>query len=225
MSSINWIEIFALFLFNVWISISSSKWKRILGIVSFQCFDFNAFNRLEIMVVDVGVPADWVKVNVQRMVCIFVFFIQSLVCSHSTHRDLTSFNLVVLQKDCYEVYALVPGLLREEASNRDVIFSFFLQITNGFTTNSSNSFLTLKQVLIISAFTTNYKLTVCMDYQLVQALPSMIFFPSFYSYLFDPLLHCLDNRCVCSQTLQDVWLYLGNQSNRIILGVSLHSKR
>ncbi|KAK4437540.1 AT-rich interactive domain-containing protein 3 [Sesamum alatum] len=40
--------------------------------------------QLEIMVVDVGVPADWVKVNVQRM------------------------------KDCYEVYALVPGLLREE---------------------------------------------------------------------------------------------------------------
>ncbi|KAL6522471.1 AT-rich interactive domain-containing protein 3 [Orobanche minor] len=38
----------------------------------------------EIVVVDVGVPADWVKVNVQRM------------------------------KDCYEVYALVPGLLREE---------------------------------------------------------------------------------------------------------------
>ncbi|XP_041996288.1 AT-rich interactive domain-containing protein 6-like isoform X2 [Salvia splendens] len=41
-------------------------------------------SQLEIMVVDVGVPADWVKVNVQRM------------------------------KDCYEVYALVPGLLREE---------------------------------------------------------------------------------------------------------------
>ncbi|KAL3630002.1 AT-rich interactive domain-containing protein 3 [Castilleja foliolosa] len=38
----------------------------------------------EMMVVDVGVPADWVKVNVQKM------------------------------KDCYEVYALVPGLLREE---------------------------------------------------------------------------------------------------------------
>lgn len=35
---------------------------------SFKYFDFNAFNRLEIMVVDVGVPADWVKVNVQRMV-------------------------------------------------------------------------------------------------------------------------------------------------------------
>ncbi|XP_041014402.1 AT-rich interactive domain-containing protein 6-like [Juglans microcarpa x Juglans regia] len=39
---------------------------------------------LETMVVDVGPPADWVKINVQR------------------------FN------DCFEVYALVPGLLREE---------------------------------------------------------------------------------------------------------------
>ncbi|XP_073025622.1 AT-rich interactive domain-containing protein 6-like isoform X2 [Primulina eburnea] len=38
----------------------------------------------EMMVVDVGVPADWVKVNVQRT------------------------------KDCFEVYALVPGFLREE---------------------------------------------------------------------------------------------------------------
>ncbi|CAN4107268.1 unnamed protein product [Withania somnifera] len=39
---------------------------------------------LETMVVDVGPPADWVKINVQKT------------------------------KDCYEVYALVPGLLREE---------------------------------------------------------------------------------------------------------------
>ncbi|XP_073307712.1 AT-rich interactive domain-containing protein 6-like [Primulina huaijiensis] len=38
----------------------------------------------EMMVVDVGIPADWVKVNVQRT------------------------------KDCFEVYALVPGFLREE---------------------------------------------------------------------------------------------------------------
>ncbi|XP_010932124.1 AT-rich interactive domain-containing protein 5 isoform X1 [Elaeis guineensis] len=36
------------------------------------------------MVVDVGAPADWVKINVRRT------------------------------KDCFEVYALVPGLLREE---------------------------------------------------------------------------------------------------------------
>ncbi|PHU10780.1 AT-rich interactive domain-containing protein 5 [Capsicum chinense] len=39
---------------------------------------------LETMVVDIGPPADWVKINVQKT------------------------------KDCYEVYALVPGLLREE---------------------------------------------------------------------------------------------------------------
>ncbi|CAN4112646.1 unnamed protein product [Withania somnifera] len=40
---------------------------------------------LETMVVDIGPPADWVKINVQKT------------------------------KDCYEVYALVPGLLREES--------------------------------------------------------------------------------------------------------------
>jgi HSP20 family molecular chaperone IbpA len=39
---------------------------------------------VETMVVDVGPPADWVKISVQRT------------------------------KDCFEVYALVPGLLREE---------------------------------------------------------------------------------------------------------------
>ncbi|KAI7726960.1 hypothetical protein M8C21_011385 [Ambrosia artemisiifolia] len=39
---------------------------------------------LDSPVVDVGPPADWVKINVQRT------------------------------KDCFEVYALVPGLLREE---------------------------------------------------------------------------------------------------------------
>ncbi|XP_062102801.1 AT-rich interactive domain-containing protein 3-like [Humulus lupulus] len=41
-------------------------------------------SQLDIAVVDVGPPAEWVKINVQRT------------------------------KDCYEVYALVPGLLREE---------------------------------------------------------------------------------------------------------------
>ncbi|KAA8546195.1 hypothetical protein F0562_020911 [Nyssa sinensis] len=40
--------------------------------------------RLDTMVVDIGPPADWVKINVQRT------------------------------RDCFEVYALVPGLLREE---------------------------------------------------------------------------------------------------------------
>ncbi|KAH9759775.1 at-rich interactive domain-containing protein 5 [Citrus sinensis] len=41
-------------------------------------------------IVDVGPPADWVKINV---------------------REAAAFDA---QKDCYEVYALVPGLLREE---------------------------------------------------------------------------------------------------------------
>ncbi|KAJ0987122.1 hypothetical protein J5N97_005478 [Dioscorea zingiberensis] len=40
--------------------------------------------QMETLVVDVGAPADWVKINVRRT------------------------------KDCFEVYALVPGLLREE---------------------------------------------------------------------------------------------------------------
>ncbi|XP_020584911.1 AT-rich interactive domain-containing protein 6-like [Phalaenopsis equestris] len=40
--------------------------------------------QVDSIVVDVGAPADWVKINVRRT------------------------------KDCYEVYALVPGLLREE---------------------------------------------------------------------------------------------------------------
>ncbi|KAF2291666.1 hypothetical protein GH714_028010 [Hevea brasiliensis] len=40
--------------------------------------------QLDVEVVDLGPPADWVKINVQRT------------------------------KDCFEVYALVPGLLREE---------------------------------------------------------------------------------------------------------------
>ncbi|KAK8479140.1 hypothetical protein V6N12_018905 [Hibiscus sabdariffa] len=39
---------------------------------------------VETAVVDIGPPADWVKINVQKT------------------------------KDCFEVYALVPGLLREE---------------------------------------------------------------------------------------------------------------
>ncbi|XWS63221.1 hypothetical protein CRYUN_Cryun06bG0077300 [Craigia yunnanensis] len=44
----------------------------------------HSFGRLDTMVIDIGAPADWVKINVQKTI------------------------------DCYEVYALVPGLLREE---------------------------------------------------------------------------------------------------------------
>ncbi|CAI9104842.1 OLC1v1003619C3 [Oldenlandia corymbosa var. corymbosa] len=46
--------------------------------------------QLETMVVDIGTPADWVKINVQKT------------------------------KDCFEVYALVPGLLREEVLKKDL---------------------------------------------------------------------------------------------------------
>ncbi|KAM7482832.1 hypothetical protein LguiB_007415 [Lonicera macranthoides] len=54
--------------------------KQYFALESHNCF----CNRLETMVIDIGPPADWVKVNVQRT------------------------------RDCFEVYALVPGLLREE---------------------------------------------------------------------------------------------------------------
>ncbi|XVE66459.1 hypothetical protein DITRI_Ditri08aG0081300 [Diplodiscus trichospermus] len=43
-----------------------------------------SFGGLDTMVIDIGAPADWVKINVHKTI------------------------------DCYEVYALVPGLLREE---------------------------------------------------------------------------------------------------------------
>ncbi|MQL72515.1 hypothetical protein Taro_004855 [Colocasia esculenta] len=49
-------------------------------------------SRMDSMVVDVGPPADWVKINVRRT------------------------------KDCFEVYALVPGLLREEVKP---LYSYF----------------------------------------------------------------------------------------------------
>ncbi|KAF7833675.1 AT-rich interactive domain-containing protein 6-like [Senna tora] len=51
--------------------------------------------QLDTAVVDVGPPADWVKINVQKT------------------------------KDCFEVYALVPGLLREEVTNILLGLSFF----------------------------------------------------------------------------------------------------
>ncbi|XP_022726995.1 AT-rich interactive domain-containing protein 5-like [Durio zibethinus] len=44
----------------------------------------HSFGRLDTMVIDIGAPADWVKINVHKTI------------------------------DCYEIYALVPGLLREE---------------------------------------------------------------------------------------------------------------
>lgn len=78
---------------------------------TFQSFDFTVFNRLEIMVVDVGVPADWVKVNVQRMVR---FSFLSLVCNHlySCRSNLTSFTCFaerLLRSICISSWASAGG--------------------------------------------------------------------------------------------------------------------
>ncbi|KAJ0040190.1 hypothetical protein Pint_28767 [Pistacia integerrima] len=54
--------------------------------------------QLDIAIVDIGQPADWVKINVQKT------------------------------KDCFEVYALVPGLLREEVSVRTQTICIFFPI-------------------------------------------------------------------------------------------------
>lgn len=76
--------------------------------------------RLDTAVVDVGPPADWVKVNVQKT-----------VSSVLKYNIIFIFNLLIamkfffLQKDCFEVYALVPGLLREEVLYILVVVSFF----------------------------------------------------------------------------------------------------
>ena len=65
------------------------------------------------MVIDIGAPADWVKINVQKTVGLsFVLFLGQcaiLLLSMTLYLSLS-------QIDCYEVYALVPGLLREEVS-------------------------------------------------------------------------------------------------------------
>lgn len=69
------------------------------------------FARLVTTVVDLGPPADWVKINVRETVS------SSKIPSIST-LCLLALPLTVMflhkQKDCFEIYALVPGLLREE---------------------------------------------------------------------------------------------------------------
>ncbi|EXB56259.1 AT-rich interactive domain-containing protein 5 [Morus notabilis] len=57
-------------------------------------------------VVDIGPPADWVKINVRET--IIALLIKPSVSV------LSKFTVFYSQKDCFEVYALVPGLLREE---------------------------------------------------------------------------------------------------------------
>jgi hypothetical protein len=90
------------------------------------------------MVMDVGEPADWVKINVRQTVS----FTMIILFNHMVHKyynvlsseilnillrvvspcelpfrfELKLLHLVTsfVQKECFEIYALVPGLLREE---------------------------------------------------------------------------------------------------------------
>lgn len=48
--------------------------------------EFRVLDRLEIMVVDVGIPAEWVKVNVQQMVFFFISlssYVMAYRCTYS----------------------------------------------------------------------------------------------------------------------------------------------
>ena len=65
-------------------------------------------------VVDVGPPADWVKINVQRTVC---YYLENLSNPPTLFYVLINSLFKCPQEDCFEVYALVPGLVREEVSS------------------------------------------------------------------------------------------------------------
>lgn len=73
-------------------------------------------------VVDVGPPADWVKINVRETVSVFALSFVILVLLKMIKLlgifcwDPDYVHGISAQKDCFEVYALVPGLLREEVS-------------------------------------------------------------------------------------------------------------
>ncbi|XP_048593253.1 AT-rich interactive domain-containing protein 3-like isoform X2 [Brassica napus] len=66
---------------------------------------------LDVTVVDVGPPADWVKINVQRTVC---YYLENLSNPPTLFYVLINSLFKCPQEDCFEVYALVPGLVREE---------------------------------------------------------------------------------------------------------------
>lgn len=75
---------------------------------------------------DIGPPADWVKINVRETVSQFGFSLYLIhVLSMYRNGIFVPFKLVFsktvcnihVQKDCFEVYALVPGLLREEVTS------------------------------------------------------------------------------------------------------------
>ncbi|KAK4736980.1 hypothetical protein R3W88_000677 [Solanum pinnatisectum] len=64
--------------------------------------NFFPYAKSDVQVVDVGPPADWVKINVREIVN-YAFHFSHVICN-----DLCKHN------DSFEVSALVPGLLRDE---------------------------------------------------------------------------------------------------------------
>lgn len=79
--------------------------------------------RLVTSVVDVGPPADWVKINIRQTVCAFKSCSLSFLSVQIIYIETDWYWSVWVQKDCFEVYALVPGLLREEVCT---LFSYAL---------------------------------------------------------------------------------------------------
>jgi len=78
--------------------------------------------RLDTSVIDIGPPADWVKINVQKTVSLSCVWIEYNLFNYVIYSSRES----CVQKDCFEVYALVPGLLREEVIKRIFFFSVII---------------------------------------------------------------------------------------------------
>lgn len=99
--------------------------KLITSVLVRSGFYMHLFNRVDVSVVDIGLPADRVKVNVQKTVSSLVSLSQ-LSFSAGNFEDLIwSWIKFLSQMDCFEVYALVPGLLREQVGESDSFRCWF----------------------------------------------------------------------------------------------------
>lgn len=81
-----------------------------------------ASRRVVTNIVDLGPPADWVKISVRETVSAFYSLFQLSIPSTVNCIGPYYLHCLYAQKDCFEVYALVPGLLREEVSPCETIF-------------------------------------------------------------------------------------------------------
>lgn len=87
-------------------------------------------DRVVTTVADVGPPANWVKINVRETVSIVISMALYIYNMRFNFLQFPSWLYVShAQKDCFEVYALVPGLLREEVINYLATITFFFIIT------------------------------------------------------------------------------------------------